>query len=55
MFRNSHKSISKFTEVDFSLFANYLYMYGSYNEFKQEKIKWLNWYEENKCKNLKWK
>lgn len=54
LFKKSLTSISRFTEVDYTLLTNYEFRYPSYEAFKKEKEKWIKWYEENKKKNLKW-
>ncbi len=54
LFKSSLTSISRFTEVNYTLLANYYFMYPNYEIFRSEKEKWIKWYEENKYKNLKW-
>lgn len=54
LFKSSLSSIARFTEVDYSLLANYEFKYPNYEAFRKEKEKWIRWYEENKNKNLKW-
>lgn len=54
LFKKSLDEISKYTNVDYSLLTNYEFRYTSEENFLQEKAKWLNWYQENKCSNLQW-
>jgi len=54
LFKESLSSISRFIKVDYTFLTNYDFKYPNYEVFKKEKEKWLNWYEENKHKNLKW-
>ena len=43
--------ISKYTHVSFESMANYnkTYPFGVY---EKDKISWLKWYQDNKCKNI---
>ena len=51
-FHKSLEFISTYTHVSYETMLNYnrIYPYGAYIKDKKN---WLNWYEENKCKNLK--
>ena len=53
-FNSSLIFISKYTHVSFESMANYnrTYPFGVY---EKDKINWLKWYEENKCKNIQFK
>jgi hypothetical protein len=55
LFKQSLSSISQYIKVDYSLLANYEFRYSNYEIFKEEKGRWINWYEQNKYKDLKWK
>lgn len=50
----SLKTIGKFSEVDWSLLGNYSFNYSDISKYLIQKKKWINWYELNKCRNLKW-
>ena len=51
-FKNSLNFIGKYTYVNFESMTNYA---GTYpiGVFDKDKKVWLNWYEKNKCKNIK--
>ena len=52
-----HKSldfISKYSKVSYESMANYARTY-SYGAFIVDKKKWLEWYEDNKCKNIQFR
>ena len=50
----SLRFIAKYSHVDFASMANYARTYP-YGVFLEDKVNWLKWYEENKCKNIKFK
>ena len=53
-FKNSLNFISKYVNVSFNETINYANTYP-FGVFKKYKTKWLKWYDENKCKNIKLK
>ncbi|HMJ47368.1 MAG TPA: hypothetical protein VK498_08560 [Ferruginibacter sp.] len=52
--KKSLNAIGIFVEVDWTLLGNYAYNYANISQFLEQKKKWLDWYKNNKCKNLKW-
>ena len=50
-FDASLKFISNYTHVSFESMANYSKVYPI-GVFETDKIKWLKWYEDNKCNNI---
>lgn len=53
-FLSSLQFISKYAPVSFESMANYAHKYPI-GIFQEDKKGWLNWYEENKCKNIQFK
>ena len=53
LFDSSLKFISKFTHVSYDKMLNYNRSYTTYDDFNKDKTEWLNWYEKNKCSNIK--
>jgi hypothetical protein len=53
-FRNSLKFIGKYASVSFESMANYARTYPI-GIFEKDKKVWLEWYENNKCKSIKFK
>ena len=53
-FHESLKFIAKYTHVSFESMLNYGRTYP-YGIFQEDKLNWLKWYEENKCKNIQFK
>ncbi len=53
-FHKSLKFISKYTKVSSESMLNYARTYP-YGVFEEDKVNWLKWYEENKCKNIQFK
>ncbi|WP_452231668.1 hypothetical protein [Lacinutrix sp. MEBiC02595] len=51
---NSLKFIGKYTHVSFESMTNYAGTYPS-GIFDSDKKVWLEWYEKNKCQNIKFK
>jgi len=52
--KNSLKFIGKYTDVSFERMSNYAGTYPS-GIFESDKKIWLEWYEKNKCLNIKFK
>lgn len=44
--------ISQYAPVSYEKIYNYQVEYPNYEIFCEDKVVWLKWYEENKCKNL---
>ncbi|HBH48077.1 MAG TPA: hypothetical protein DDX98_05525 [Bacteroidales bacterium] len=55
MYISSLKDLSQYCEVDFTLIMNYTQKYNSREVYEKEKQVWLDWYNDNRCNNLKWK
>lgn len=53
-FKNSLEFLSKYVHVSFERMANYANTYPI-GVFEEDKKGWLEWYEKNKCNNLKLK
>jgi hypothetical protein len=53
-FRQSVIFISNYAPVSVNSIINYARSYPI-GVFEQDKIKWIDWYEENKCKNIQFK
>ena len=53
LYNKSISLLSQFSLINYSYLCNYSEAYSPIN-FEEEKTKWLQWYDENKCKNLKW-
>jgi hypothetical protein len=53
-FRQSVTFISNYAPVSVDSIMNYAMSYPI-GIFQQDKIKWIEWYEENKCKNIQFK
>jgi hypothetical protein len=53
-FHKSLNFISKYSKVSFGSMANYARTYP-YGSFEEDKKKLLEWYEDNKCKNIQFK
>jgi hypothetical protein len=53
-FRNSLIFISNYAPVSFNETMNYARIYPP-KAMEKDKIVWLKWYEENKCKNIQLK
>ncbi|PHN93671.1 hypothetical protein CSC80_12205 [Maribacter sp. 6B07] len=53
-FKNSLNILSKYVPVSFERMANYANSYPI-GVFEDDKKGWLEWYEKNKCNNLKLK
>ena len=51
-FRKSLQFISRYTQVSWKDMANYANLYP-YGTFDRDKKVWLEWYQVNKCSNLK--
>ncbi|TBO42077.1 hypothetical protein [Pedobacter kyonggii] len=52
-FQSSLKFISKYTQVSYNKMLNYNNSYAKFEDYEVDKKKWLEWYENNKCSNLK--
>jgi hypothetical protein len=52
-FLRSLSFISKYTHVSLNTVANYQIGYVSMDAFRIDKSKWVDWYDKNKCNNLK--
>ena len=50
--KNSLKFIGKYTDVSFESMSNYAGTYPS-GIFESDKKIWLEWYEKNKCLNIR--
>lgn len=46
--------ISKYAHVNTESMLNYARMYPL-GIYEQDKIEWIKWYEDNKCKNIRFK
>ncbi len=53
-FKTSVLFISRYCYVNFPSMANYANIYP-YEEYKNDRLNWIKWYEENKCKNIQFK
>jgi hypothetical protein len=53
-FRQSVIFISNYAPVSTDQIMNYSTTYPV-GVFEQDRIKWMEWYEENKCKNIQFK
>jgi hypothetical protein len=53
-FRRSLNFISNYSKVSFESMANYAKTYP-YGTFMEDRKKWLEWYEANKCNNIQLK
>ena len=47
--------ISKYVDVSYDKIYNYEIRYSDIEDFNQDKIKWIKWYEDNKCNNIQFK
>jgi hypothetical protein len=47
--------LSKYVHISYEETMNYANEYTNYSVFKKDKDNWLQWYEENKCKNIQFK
>lgn len=54
-FEKSLEKLSQYVTISYEEIFNYNNSYPSIEVFERDKKGWLIWYEENKCKNLKWK
>jgi len=54
MFRKSVIFISNYAPVSLNRIMNYSRTYPL-GIFQQDRIKWMEWYEQNKCKNIQFK
>jgi len=53
-FQRSLKFISNYSKVSFESMLNYNQSYP-YGIFEEDRKKWINWYEDNKCRNIQFK
>ena len=53
-FKKSLEFLSKYVHISFNAISNYANTYPI-GVFEKDKIEWLEWYEKNKCNNLKLK
>lgn len=51
-FKNSLKFLAKYVHVSFESTLNYANTYPI-GAFKKDKENWIEWYEKNKCNNIK--
>ncbi|WP_417602116.1 hypothetical protein [Owenweeksia hongkongensis] len=54
MFKESIDEIGNYCEVSYDEMSNYSFQYPNLSVFESDKKKWLDWYEKNKCNDLKW-
>ncbi|MEN9337235.1 MAG: hypothetical protein RLZZ500_2222 [Bacteroidota bacterium] len=47
--------LSKYVHVSYDDMLNFSSSYTSIKSFNKDKIRWLKWYEENKCSNIQFK
>ncbi|GGP06743.1 hypothetical protein GCM10010992_27840 [Cloacibacterium rupense] len=53
-FKKSLLFISKYSHVSFESMANYARIYPG-GIYKEDRIRWIEWYERNKCNDIQFK
>ena len=54
LFDSSLLFISKYSKVSYESMLNYARSYP-YDTYKNDRVNWLKWYDENKCNNIQLK
>ena len=52
-FQSSIRFISKYTHVSSDKMLNYNGSYATYENYQQDKQNWINWYQGNRCNDIR--